>query len=756
MRPLKLELENFLSHRSTRIDFAGITAAVVQGPNGAGKSSLPSAIAFALYGKGRGRPDDLVTRGATACRVRFEFELAGQVYAVERQRDISGRGTSDLSLCVALPAIDLLASSPPGAELSWKPIGGATIAENQTAIEQLLGLTFEQWKTTSYVAQNEAAGFTNETPAGRKQLLADLLGLEAFDRLHDAAHDGGRALAGETAFFAQAIEDLERGLAKEAEARERLGAAEARKGTAAEDVAIAEVRLQTLEEELTTARVKAAELAHQRERLRMLQEERGRERARLQAEAEQLASIGDQTEQERRGTEETLRKLRSVSALTPVLETEAAETSRWAEALAAEASELLKEAAQNDTEAAAAGERARVATERLDELRARMDTLSRATDPRCPTCSQPLSEEHRTACLEDAEQGIARAMAEVSENNRKASLTSAMAVQLRDAAAVREREAQATRAKAADVQRGIERAKAAEEQIPDEENRLASLHRQLEQVVTKRRGITAKWEALSAPSDEEAGIAQALQDAGDPVAELDRTGNARIEAARDLAAFREILASAERETGAAEQALQWFDVAREELEDKTGAARATAESRRLHETLARLYGRDCLPALVIENVAIPQIEAEANRLLRILDDRFTVVLESQRAKKTGGIKDTLDIMVISAEYGELPLANLSGGERSCVDIALHVALARLVAHRAGVRIQTLIVDEGTANLDGDHLQRTVQALHHLTEEFDCLIYITHQVELGAAFPQRIEVSKVDGSSRVDVLVGATA
>ena len=51
MRPLRLKLNNLMSHKDTEIDLAGIRAACIQGDNGAGKSGLLDGILHALFGQ---------------------------------------------------------------------------------------------------------------------------------------------------------------------------------------------------------------------------------------------------------------------------------------------------------------------------------------------------------------------------------------------------------------------------------------------------------------------------------------------------------------------------------------------------------------------------------------------------------------------------------------------------------------------------------------------------------------------------------
>ena len=60
--------------------------------------------------------------------------------------------------------------------------------------------------------------------------------------------------------------------------------------------------------------------------------------------------------------------------------------------------------------------------------------------------------------------------------------------------------------------------------------------------------------------------------------------------------------------------------------------------------------------------AIPEVEIEANELLsRMSDGRMSLRLETQREKVTGGVAETLDI-VISDELGARAYEMYSGGE----------------------------------------------------------------------------------------------
>jgi exonuclease SbcC len=75
----------------------------------------------------------------------------------------------------------------------------------------------------------------------------------------------------------------------------------------------------------------------------------------------------------------------------------------------------------------------------------------------------------------------------------------------------------------------------------------------------------------------------------------------------------------------------------------------------------------------------------------------------------------------------------------------------VLAGRAGARLQTLVIDEGFGSQDADGIQRLIEAINLVSRDFAKILVITHLDELKDAFPSRIEVTKVDGGSRVEVI-----
>ncbi|MCX7707582.1 MAG: SMC family ATPase, partial [Anaerolineae bacterium] len=169
----------------------------------------------------------------------------------------------------------------------------------------------------------------------------------------------------------------------------------------------------------------------------------------------------------------------------------------------------------------------------------------------------------------------------------------------------------------------------------------------------------------------------------------------------------------------------------------------------IYNQLRDAFGKKGLQAMIIES-AIPEVEVEANRLLgRMSEGRMSLRLETQREKVTGGVAETLDI-IISDELGARPYEMYSGGEAFRANLALRIAISKLLARRAGAQLQTLIIDEGFGSQDAQGRSLVVEAINSIQEDFQRILVITHIEELRDLFPARIDVVKTPSGSRVSI------
>jgi exonuclease SbcC len=164
----KVKLNDFISHKSTELDF-GYGINVVVGPNGAGKTSILDAISFTLFNdySGRGKRENLINSKANRCKAAVEFTEGGIKYTAEWsiERDKSARGS-------------LYRLHDGNRAMLAQGGGNAVVPE----IEKILGIDKSMFVQSIYVRQGEIEELVTAKPADRKALVSKLLGVEDLQR----------------------------------------------------------------------------------------------------------------------------------------------------------------------------------------------------------------------------------------------------------------------------------------------------------------------------------------------------------------------------------------------------------------------------------------------------------------------------------------------------------------------------------------------------------------------------------------------
>jgi exonuclease SbcC len=198
-----------------------------------------------------------------------------------------------------------------------------------------------------------------------------------------------------------------------------------------------------------------------------------------------------------------------------------------------------------------------------------------------------------------------------------------------------------------------------------------------------------------------------------------------------------------------QQTLDSLETQREQREMYQAELDALQEELSLLEMLKTAFGKNGVPAMIIET-AIPELEVLANDLLgRMTEGRMALRLNTQREKQSGGVTETLDIE-IADEVGTRPYEMFSGGESFRVNFALRVALSKLLARRAGAQLRTLFIDEGFGTQDDEGRAKLVEAITAIQADFDLVMVITHIEDLRDSFPVHVVVEKTGSGSRIVV------
>lgn len=186
MIPQTLKLENFMAYSEAELDFRSFRIACLAGHNGAGKSTILDALTWSLFDEARARDsEDLIRVGASEMRVELSFLLEGREYRVIRSRKRKGKGKASGKTSLEFQVL---------AESGYRSLSGKKIQETQSIIEQTLKMNYGLFVNSSFILQGRADAFTTATPAERKQVLADILQLEAYEKIRLEAQEQRREL----------------------------------------------------------------------------------------------------------------------------------------------------------------------------------------------------------------------------------------------------------------------------------------------------------------------------------------------------------------------------------------------------------------------------------------------------------------------------------------------------------------------------------------------------------------------------------
>jgi exonuclease SbcC len=291
------------------------------------------------------------------------------------------------------------------------------------------------------------------------------------------------------------------------------------------------------------------------------------------------------------------------------------------------------------------------------------------------------------------------------------------------------------------VRAAVRAGEAVEEELRKLEKSQAALEPLNREIEDLQAEISAQTRALAVLQKdyEDAAAALAAAEAGAP--EI-------YQAQRNLMDLQERENTLRGEVGAARQRVEILDSQRERRQLLEAEREKMAQKISRLEQLEKAFGKNGVPALLIEQ-ALPQIEDKANELLdRLSAGSMHIRFQTQRELKTrADLKETLDIQ-ISDSAGVRDYEMYSGGEAFRVNFAIRLALSEILSQRAGARLQTLVIDEGFGSQDAFGRQRLIEAINMVKEDFEKILVITHIDELKDAFPVRIEITKTETGSQL--------
>ena len=252
MIPARVEVKGFLCYREAQvIDLDACDLWAFSGRNGSGKSAIFDAMTFALFGRHRGGAhgaENLIHADASEFAIAFDFDLGDDRYRIRRSLRKGGRSERQV-----------YRRGPDGSgDDRWPPEPETdSDADLKRWVEENVGLSFDMFTSSILLRQGEADKLLSADPAERFKILAGVVDLARYQRLHGLADDRRRRhraradelraqLAGAPGVDPSSVVEAEARLAESESAlvaaaaeRERLDEAERQAGVLAPTVRLA-------------------------------------------------------------------------------------------------------------------------------------------------------------------------------------------------------------------------------------------------------------------------------------------------------------------------------------------------------------------------------------------------------------------------------------------------------------------------------------------------------------------------------------
>jgi DNA repair exonuclease SbcCD ATPase subunit len=687
MIPQRIAVRGFLCYREEQeINLDGAPVWMLAGLNGSGKSAVFDAVTYALFGGHRGGlygAQALINKHCDRLAVEFDFLLDGQLYQARRTLKLNTKGAT-----AGTQQIRRWQKPPDGQAGSWEAVPDT----NQKSgfdrwVRENLGLTYETFTSSVLLLQGRAEKLLAAAPKERFEVLAGIVGLDRYRRLHERADEKRRTLR---------------------------------------------TRLETLQHQLNgLPEISEVQLADIQQKVVAAQQ--ALEQTRAEVERLQSLSLALPLLRRLHREREKIRQLRpQLAARTAV----AATALSWAGQLEGELAPLDEEVRTATRAREQSDQKVTRANTLLTEVRKRRERFRKmAGEKSCSHCGQALSPEHVQAeeaklqqeltsaerSLRRAEQAQARSLAVEEALRKRRDLGRQLLLEARDQATERQRR-----------QRELEQTI----RLAAEECLLA--YRELSEPFRTRIGPEppADWLLPSFPTQADL---DELQGTGSDL-EPDQLRKQLEQANRRQTACADQLRQAQTDKAFLENQRQ----RRQQLQSE---CLELDRQHKLAHDLAELLGRQRLQLYLVRQ-AERGIVAYANAILDRLSGG-QLYLHLCEGEEGGEADQALQLEAYNRMAGQAPIgvSFLSGSQRFRVAVSLALGIGQY-ASRQHRPIESVIIDEGFGCLDREGRQVMIQELQNLRGQLRCILLVSHQEEFADAFADGYRFELKDGSTTV--------
>lgn len=723
MRPLRLFLEDFMSHRSTDVDCTQFRSVLVVGrfkndprkSMGVGKSNIFKALEYVLFGETQVKLDKIIRHGCDKCRVTFEFEVDGQAYRVVRSRF---RKSSKSDLRMYQKVVD-----------TWTDITQKTATETEQELAKIVKISHVAFRSSILFAQADLHGLASVTPRERKAMLKEPLQISVYNKYEKIAKEKAAAALKNVEKTRTVIE----GLGKPTEDLIKLSLD---KTEVQNQLKVFELQQTQLQADLAQVRAEYVEL--QKANVINVDEL-----------YQQLAKL----QQDKKAIHE---KIKTVNIFLNRDENQR----DIAVQNASKAKELLVKLEENQvvltnkvtrTKAEIKEDISKMTTKEIDgrayisKLQSDKAKLSRVIPDgdMCEHCNQPVSQEHRESCETKRKQDLAEVL--VNLDKYTSVLDAVRAKRIKYEAELNEVD---IRDNSLSTLSGKITAK--KKEIEQIEQLLKQFNETIE---LRRRELKTQVdnEALLIP--QEAAIAKKIEEykSSSLPSKIDETKQKVFRLENDVKVIAQKISSFHISLGMMEERIS----AREKDKDKLLKLQEELELKEkelsMRMKVQQAFSSSGIPTMII-NTILDDLQIVANDLLTKIRPGIEIIFSVAKIKSDGQQEDTLDIMYringIEHEYEQM-----SGGQKVIISLCLKLALSLIIQHRIGVDIKFLMLDEVDSQFDESALEAFVEVIRKWQDRFTIFV-ITHNKDLKDKFAHAILVEGDDVNGAVGTLVNS--
>jgi len=725
-----IEVQNFFNHKYTKVDLRKTPAPILaKGENGSGKTSLfVEALTFAIFGVTRNsNVDDSIRGNANQMGVSISFGLNGQEIEIIRTKK---RGKS--------ASLELVIDGVKTNEL---------LTETQKRIDKLFGLSYNSFLSTAILKQEDADFFVRQKPDERKKIIGEILDLNQYERLEKIANEQRRNLKAEikieeniyNSINLKDIDEIQSRLIQSKEyfdyecnllqkRQEKLNSIQkenmlidsqlSRKQEVLLHNSRIEQMIQTLEKQLKdesskieTTKSVVITSNDQSESIIKLEN--------IISEAEKLLRVSEDYVQNNLQNKIDLHKEDFIN-------------------LASNLIDRLETSRKKDLE-------------KLNDSRAELRTsetllkkLQDVTFTECPTCLQEVDHKKHNIILQSVKKTIEDINARIIEQE----VPVARIQQIIDAVRKGEHlELEEHKVKLKELSEELSEKKLdiTNKKIKIDELRTilknkSSLQTQYE---AAKREINYLNNSINEKIENITKLKEALQDV--PVVIGEKISTEKEE--KDVNTSREkvdkLIRYITQVESEFEQALE-SKSKKEELEENL---KVKIHKINLLDKICIAFSRKGIPAAIISTV-LPEIEETTNYFLsKISHGQLAISFKTTEVNKKGDEKDTLDIEVHDGKIWR-SFESFSGGEKFRVSLSIRLALSKVLARRAGIELELLILDEPASALDPDGRQVFVNTIKSIASDFSRLIIMTHLPDLASEFENAVVLTKSEDGTKI--------